>query len=367
MTICKRPKAIAAIMAATLLPGSVTTAAEAQPSVRQQLVARFASLQQQGCMYGHQDATFYGRDWQWENNRSDVKEVCGDLPAVMGFDLGGIEMDDEKNLDSVPFTRIREEVLAQTRRGGIVTVSWHPRNPLTGGTAWDVTDNTVVREILPGGKCHAKFLTWMRRVRDFLKSLSPDSSHPTPILFRPWHENNGSWFWWGKDLCTPTEYHALWCMLQDYLLVEGLDNLAWSYSPNMQGGMTENDFLERYPGDDRVDIIGLDAYQGDSQDDYVRDVRGNLALLTAFGKSHSRLIALTECGARGTTPKKWWTEVVRSFATDYPICYALTWRNAYKDEYFGPYPGSPDATDFRKFCKADRILMLNDIAGSNEK
>ncbi len=97
-------------------------------SVRQQLLSRLQQLQVHGYMFGHQDDPFYGLTWQWERGRSDVKETSGDYPAVMGFDLGGIEMGDEKNLDSVPFARIREELLAHHRRGGIVTLSWHPRN-----------------------------------------------------------------------------------------------------------------------------------------------------------------------------------------------------------------------------------------------
>ena len=126
--------------------------------VSQMLIERLSSLQQRGYMIGHQDDPFYGLTWEWEKGRSDVKETCGDYPAVMGFDLGGIEMGDEKNLDSVPFPLIREELIAHHERGGIVTLSWHPRNPLTGGTAWDKDDTTVVRSILPGGSQHKKFL-----------------------------------------------------------------------------------------------------------------------------------------------------------------------------------------------------------------
>ena len=105
----------------------------------------------------------------------------------MGFELGGIEMGDAKNLDSVPFTKMREldsvpftkmreEIVKHHERGGIVTISWHPRNPLTtiegggnagqkfpDGTAWDVTDSTVVKNILEGGSKHELFLTWMQR------------------------------------------------------------------------------------------------------------------------------------------------------------------------------------------------------------
>lgn len=98
---------------------------------RELLAERLQTLQQKGYMFGHQDDPMYGLTWAYDKDSSDVKNVCGDYPAVMGFELGGIEMGDEKSLDSVPFTRITEEVVAHYERGGIVTISWHPRNPLT--------------------------------------------------------------------------------------------------------------------------------------------------------------------------------------------------------------------------------------------
>ena len=109
-----------------------------------------------------------------------LKSVCGDYPAVMGFELGGIEMGDEKSLDSVPFTRITEEVVAHHERGGIVTLSWHPRNPITtidgGGLAGQkfpegTADFQVVKSILPDGSEYEKFQLWMKRLGDFMASL----------------------------------------------------------------------------------------------------------------------------------------------------------------------------------------------------
>lgn len=120
------------------------------------LIERLKTLSAKGIMYGHQDAPFYGLTWEWEDGRCDVKETCGDFPAVMGFELGGIEMGDAKNLDSVPFTRMREEIIAHHQRGGIVTISWHPRNPLTtimgGGPAGQkFPEGTAGRDERPGG------------------------------------------------------------------------------------------------------------------------------------------------------------------------------------------------------------------------
>lgn len=325
----------------------------------QKLADRLGIIQNKGYMSGHQDDTFYGVTWEWELGRSDVKETCGDYPAVMGFDLGGIEMGDRKNLDSVPFTRIHDELVAHHERGGVVTLSWHPRNPLTGGTAWDVENKTVVSSILPGGSQHDKFSVWMQRVADFIGTLKTKKGKPVPIIFRPWHENNGSWFWWGEKLCTAKEYKTLWNMLQDYMNSRGFDNLLWSYSPNL-GDITPENFLERYPGNDRVTLIGLDAYQWGTEEDFVGQINRNLTTLCKFAKENGKLMALTECGMKNMPDATWWTRVLKPQMDKYPICYFLLWRN-YKTEYFGPSPGLDCADDFRALYRAGNTLFLNDI------
>ena len=62
-------------------------------------------------MFGHQDTYFYGMTWKWEYGRSDVHDVCGDYPAVLGCELGGLELGNEKNLDGVPFDKMRQEII----------------------------------------------------------------------------------------------------------------------------------------------------------------------------------------------------------------------------------------------------------------
>lgn len=334
----------------------------------EQLAGRLQALQQRGYMMGHQDDPFYGVTWAGtysgdsaELGRSDVLETVGDYPAVMGFDLGGIEMGDAKNLDSVPFSRIHDELIAHHERGGIVTLSWHPRNPLTGGTAWDVTDSTVVQSVLPEGSQHEKFQQWMQRVGDFMATLKTADGQPVPVIFRPWHENNGSWFWWGQKLCTDAEYKALWNMLQDYLTDErGFSNLLWSYSPNLDGQWTEERFLGRYPGNDRVTLIGEDAYQWGTEQDFVSALTSDLAFLGQFAKDNGKQLALTECGMKNMPDSTWWTRVLKPIMDKYPICYFLLWRN-YKEEYFGPSPELPCAEDFKKLYEAGNVLFLKDI------
>ena len=333
---------------------------------REQLLERLQSLQQQGGMFGHQDDPFYGIGWEYEPGRSDVLESCGDYPAVMGFDLGGIEMGDTKNLDSVPFDRIREEIRAHNRRGGIITISWHPRNPVTTvdhqntwpeGSAWDAIDG-VVTAILAEGEVHDRFMTWLERVRTFLVSLTDDNGQPIPVIFRPWHENNGAWFWWGNTHCTPDEYRALYFLTQDYM--KDVKVLTWSYSPNLDGNMTEEKFLQWYPGDERIDLIGLDAYQWGTEADFVRQTRADLDMLCAFGKQHHKPVALTECGFINVPDPTWWDRVLLPILADYPLTYALVWRNAEK-EHFGPVPNTESAEHFRNFYNSPYTLFLHDI------
>jgi len=360
-----------------VLFGLVLTAChKPDPMPREALIQRLQDLQQRGCMFGHQDDPFYGIGWAYEPNRSDVLETCGDYPAVMGFELGGIEMGDAKNLDSVPFDLMRREIIAHHLRGGIVTISWHPRNPLTdteepqewpAGSAWEATDGTVAA-ILPGGEKYELFLGWLERVRVFLLSLRTENGEPVPFIFRPWHENNGAWFWWGDTHCTPEEYRALYALTQDYLTAKrsnsdsGLtSNVLWSYSPNLDGNMPEEKFLQWYPGDERIDLIGLDAYEWGTEEDFVRQTRADLGVLCHFAAQHHKLIALTECGFANVPDASWWDRVLLPILCDYPVSYALVWRNA-EHEFFGPVPSNPESvTHFRAFHDAPRTLFLKDI------
>src|SRR5665647_3085361 len=89
------------------------------------------NLQNKGVMYGHQDDLMYGSTWWYAKDRSDTKDFTGDYPAVAGFELGHLELGNERSLDSVSFAQIADQIKAHYRRGGVITISWHADNPLT--------------------------------------------------------------------------------------------------------------------------------------------------------------------------------------------------------------------------------------------
>lgn len=317
-------------------------------------------------MYGHQDDLMYGHTWKIEEGetsflRSDVKEVCGQYPAVYGLDLGGIETGAARNLDNNYFEAMRASAVAHHLRGGIVTFSWHPRNPLTGGDAWDVSSKEVVASVLEGGCRHDVFMEWLSLAADYLESFKTPDGQAVPVIFRPWHEHTGSWFWWGRDLCTVEQYKALWKMTFDYLCNErGLYNLIWSYSPGA-GGVTEEIYMERWPGDDMVDMIGVDCYQYGSSESYAEELKNALDIMVEIGAGHGKMLALTETGYEGIPQEDWWTETLYPAISGYPLAYVLTWRNAWDREthFYAPFPGQVSAGDFKVFASLDGVGMID--------
>ena len=315
---------------------------------------------QKGILFGHHDDTAYGIGWEGEKGRSDVKSVCGSYPGVISFDLGEIELGGEQNLDKVSFAHIREYIIDQYKRGGMISLSWHTRNPKTGGDAWDVTDSTVVASVLPNGAYHQKMIGWIDRIADFLLTLKTEEGTLIPIVFRPWHEHTGSWFWWGKDLCSPKQYKALWQMTSKRLKQRNVKNVLLAYSPGMESN-TVDEYLDRYPGNDIIDILGTDVYQYEYSQ-YTEQLNKMLTILTDAGSKLDKPIALTETGLEGIPDAQWWTKTLLPIIEKYPLSYVLVWRNAREKvtHYYAPYPGQISANDFIEFSRSPKILFAGD-------
>jgi len=328
------------------------------------LLKNLTAITAQGFMFGHQDDPLYGVTWEGDSGRSDVQSVTGDYSAVMGFDIGGIELEAANNIDNVSFAIICREIIRQYERGGMITVSWHADNPLTSGDSWDVNRNDVVRAVLPGGEKHELFLGWLDRAAAFFNSLMTDDGTKVPIVFRPWHEHTGSWFWWGKNLCSVEEYTTLWKITRDHFNRAGVENLLYAYSPDLQGA--GEIYMERYPGDEYVDLLGLDGYHRNNEEGikaYVSSLDTILSFMTEEGRERNKPIALTETGLEAIPIADWWTRVLLPVADRYPISYVMVWRNARErpGHYYAPYPGQLSAEDFITFYNHPNTLFSQDI------
>ncbi len=322
-------------------------------------------------LFGHQDDTAYGHSWNGlaggaeTTGRSDVKETVGDYPAVMGWDVGGLERGDSNQLDRIPADLLRRLIVEQAERGGINTISWHSYNPSTGGNSWDVTGGQVVATILKGGANHEKFREQLGRIADFLASLRKADGTPIEIIFRPWHEHTGAWFWWGDTHRTAEEYKQLWKETVDFLRHErGLTNLIFAYSPNL--GADREKYMETYPGDEYVDLLGFDIYQfggTEGSAKYIADTREALGFLKHLGRSLGKPTAFTETGVESVPAARWWTDVLWPAVRESGISYVLVWRNAWNrpQHHYAPYPGHTSAENFKEFYRMPETAFLQDI------
>ena len=325
-------------------------------------------LQKIGIMYGHQDDLMYGYSWWYEQDRSDTKDFTGDYTAVAGFELGGIEIGNARSLDSVSFLQMAEQIKAHYKRQGVVTISWHPFNPLTmqipevksrrqGGTAWDVSSKEVVASILPNGINHKLFNTWLERLSTFFSGLQDENGKPIPFIFRPYHEHSGSFFWWGTGLCTDEQYSSLWRYTVEFLKNKGLHNILYAYNTDRVTSLEQ--YLKGYPGDDIIDMLSLDMY--DRGERFNAELDNALKFVTETAIARKKLTALSETGERRGMAD-WWSKVLLPIVSKYQVGYVLTWRHTYNLK-FPDMPNTRKAfpEDFINFYNSPRSLFLKEI------
>lgn len=371
--------------------------------------ALYANLQglDDRVLFGHQDALAYGVDWIGEgttSDRSDVKSVAGAHPAVYGWELGDLGQPDASvNLDSVPFDDMKRWIIEGYERGGVVTLSWHMNNPVSGGNAWDTTE--AVSKMLPGGSHHGDYVEMLDRFAVFANDLEGGFwswlgiTHKVPILFRPFHEMTGDWFWWGAS--SPDDYRQLWCFTVEYLRdTKDLHHLLYAYSPDFFQG--REDYLAYYPGDEYVDVLGYDDYhtltsgynrlaridtvaadapvadtvvahadgsaEGIGLDSVYVDpqqadsmaaaaLSDQLRTVVEIANEKDKVPAFTETGFEGIPDSTWWTSrlipALDADSTTRQMAYALVWRNAHDrrnpGHHFAPYLDHPSASDFVRF------------------
>ncbi|MFB2120545.1 glycoside hydrolase family 26 protein [Parapedobacter sp. 2B3] len=338
------------------------TAVEKRSPETAALLAALKSLGSQYVLLGHQDATAYGVDWSAEPSKSDVKSTTGAYPAIYGWDLGHLEIGKPANLDNVSFDLMRIRITEAYNRGGINTISWHATNPVNGQSAWDTTQHSIA-EILPNGLHHDTYNDYLDRLATFFKSLKTDSGTAIPIIFRPFHEHTGSWFWWGEAFCTPEEYKALWQYTVNYLRNrKELTNLLFAYSSSTI--QSEAHYLSRYPGDDYVDILGFDDYCMGDEAAYKERMINSLRILTKIAEERDKVAAITETGYEQIPNPHWFTQVLYPTLQDSPVAWVLLWRNAINrpNHFYAPYPTHPAADDFRKFHQLPDVLFEDGLA-----
>jgi len=126
------------------------------------------------------------------------------------------------------------------------------------------------------------------------------------------------------------------------------------------------EYLEKYPGDEWVDVIGFDIYQRNSSNEkFIADIDKMLSTLEEIAKEKNKIPALTEFGGN-LSDSSWWTGTFIKGIGNHKISYVLGWRNAGATssgefEYYVPYKGHTTEKDFVRFYNMQKTLFESDI------
>lgn len=305
----------------------------------------------------------------------DCKDVTGHNPAFHESDFMWYRDADFMKRDIVA---LREA----EKRGSVVGYCWHLEG-MTSGSFYAAdkvsggmsSDSALVKAIVANNdRASNKALDWLLTKLDSLV-IPVMRELAVPMTFRPWHEMNGEWFWWGSDCCTPEEYKALYRLTVDYIRAAGVINVLYVWSSDKSLPM------EYYPGDDYVDILGMDIYEpGIMEYSSYNKILPALADMIRYADEHGKVAALTECGCRKNDDGSWrypdqypffWVENVMEKILCNPQTsrlawvmswYGADWRGDQSNDAYIPYKGwtRPNADvatdDFIRFITSEKIL-----------
>ncbi|MEN2400504.1 glycosyl hydrolase [Flavobacterium sp. MC2016-06] len=308
---------------------------------------------------------------------SDIKKNTGYDPALLGSDFMFITDKSNNNQADNWFyqqeLKIANDTKAAYAKGMINTFSWHLREPNneTSFYAADMTTdqkNTAFKSILPGGANHEWYKKKLDKVASVVSNFKGANGELIPIIFRPFHEFDGSWFWWGANFCTPEEYKAAYQFTVTYLkTTKGVHNILYAFSPD-NSYTTETNYLSRYPGDAYVDILGMDNYGDfDNQSQAGADrANAKLKIISDYAKAKVKIAALTETGYRVTSSippiTNWFSTYLYSALTSnsIEISYAMFWNNN-SDGYYVPNGSVSNANDFKTFSTKTKSALVNSL------
>ncbi|MDQ8204965.1 glycosyl hydrolase [Pelagicoccus sp. SDUM812003] len=321
-------------------------------------------------MFGQEFPLSYSRSMTGitDATTSDVKDVVGDHPGVHGSDFHFL-------IDKDPHERVAHKIAAKAAydAGALVTFDYHWLGKYGGTHEWHKRDAEILYNVVRDDDS-AGDVTWFYHSLDqVLKVVNEDLQFP--IVFRPFHEMNGKWFWWGSKLKGgPETYKQAYRILVDYLS-ERTEYMLFSWSPDKALA------LDCYPGDDYVDIIGLDGYgQGNEHVPWytVEQMVDLLEQMTDFAAERGKVVALTETGydtqgdiAYHTEQPDWWTrsvlEPILASEKARRIAWVLTWINSDWSGPYAPTANSPQASQeaFRAFHAHPVTLFQNEVAQEN--
>ncbi len=214
-----------------------------------------------------------------DRNSQFAAEYSGQTPVIWSTDMGFAGDGDTDSYLARP--DIVQEAIRQHRKGSIITICWHAvpptaDEPVTFQARGPVAPDSLAsvqgqlleeqfRDVLtPGTRLHTKWLAQVDSVAFYLKQLDEAG---VPVLWRPYHEMNGDWFWWGGRVGEYSTIDLYRQLFDRYVNYHKLTNLVWVWNVDRPSTPIRK-FSNFYPGNEYLDILSLDVYGSDFNQDY---------------------------------------------------------------------------------------------------
>tara|TARA_R110000764_G_scaffold103989_2_gene189637 strand:- start:18144 stop:19409 length:1266 start_codon:yes stop_codon:yes gene_type:complete len=349
------------------------------PNSTAETIALFYNLKllsQNRFIVGQQDA--FSSFYKDNIGESDMKKITGSDPGLLGSDFMFITDDLNDGTQSNWYfqqeIQIRTDVIRAFDLGLVNIFCWHMREPFEGEYFYssEITQfqkENALKSILPGGENHEYYKQKLAKIGSFAKSLVGSNGLLAPIIFRPFHEFDGDWFWWGASYCTNEEYIQLWRFTVSYLKnTLSVNNMLFAFSPD-NNFLSESEYLLRYPGDEFVDILGMDNYGDFNNQGQPGIQRANqkLKIVSNLAKERIKIASLTETGYYTSVSENnpipyFYTNSLYKAITlnDVNIGFTMFWNNN-KDSYCVPVPGLSSADDFIEFISKPEVILADDL------
>ena len=403
--------------------------AKATPATQQLYAYLKAVGESDSVIFGHQNDTHHKAGSKGDEfSNSDTKDLTGSIAGVVGIDtlsLTGNEASTWDTPEEERIAKVAEITREAAAEGAIITLSAHMPNfevidrrvknfEVSGGTTnetlgyWiaddgskqynfsgytpGTTSGNIVPRIMPGQDLNYLYTDYLDLIADYAKAVE---EYDITILFRPLHENTGSWFWWGAAFCDELAYINLYRYTVDYLKeTKGVHNIIYVYGPGSEAANV-SEYSARYPGDAYVDMIGYDLYhQNPSQENeagYLQSIKKQNTILRDFAKAHNKLYAITETGVAdknaagedialqrtGNKVMDWYMQLLDEISDD-GVSYFLVWANFGENgSFYLPYAvekkedgtlhGHEMMDEFIKFYNDERSVFATDMNSEFKK
>lgn len=322
-------------------------------------------------LFGHQNDV--SRSVNANASLGDVYDVTGSVSGVFGIDTLALAGSEAGGTDAASALRNSVEYSKKAaQNGAIVSLSAHMPNftnskiKKNDDGSYDFFNcdfseskdlsNDSLKTILPGGENNEVYNAYLDIIADYANQLAKDK---IPVMFRPLHENTGSWFWWGSTN-SEESYKSLYRYTRDYLESKGVHNMLYVYSP-CGPVSSEEDFMSRYPGDEYVDVLGFDYYAdytyGQAADEsYFENLDSTCQVVSKIADEHNKIAGISECGVRVTREDGSsdgllvkgnpvakeksgynWYQKVNDVAKKNNMPYYLVWANFSDTNFYVPY------------------------------